>query len=79
MAYEATSTATAANGKQDLLVFDSDEELSVSLAKYTAELSEKFVQERGVFTVVISGGSLVKSLRFGAVLAVSFGFLGLMG
>ncbi|CAL9165064.1 unnamed protein product [Musa hybrid cultivar] len=63
MAYEATSTATAANGKQDLLVFDSDEELSVSLAKYTAELSEKFVRERGVFTVVISGGSLVKSLR----------------
>ena len=79
MAYEATSTATAATGQQDLLVFDSDEELSVSLAKYTAELSEKFVQERGVFTVVISGGSLVKSLRFGAVLAVSFGFLGLMG
>ncbi|THU46041.1 hypothetical protein C4D60_Mb09t00790 [Musa balbisiana] len=63
MAYEATSAATAANGKQDLLVFDSDEELSVSLAKYTAELSEKFVQERGVFTVVLSGGSLVKSLR----------------
>ncbi|URE40982.1 hypothetical protein MUK42_31964 [Musa troglodytarum] len=46
MAYEATPAATAANGKQGLLVFDSEEELSVSLPKYTAELSEKFVQER---------------------------------
>ncbi|RWW17833.1 hypothetical protein GW17_00018218 [Ensete ventricosum] len=76
MAYEGSPATTAAKGKQGLLVFDSEEELSVSLAKYTAELSEKFVQERGVFTVVLSGGSLVKSLRFGAELVVSFGFLG---
>ncbi|KAG9452600.1 hypothetical protein H6P81_005504 [Aristolochia fimbriata] len=52
-----------APGKGKLLVFDGEEELSVSLAKYTADLSEKFTRERGAFTVVLSGGSLIKSLR----------------
>lgn len=66
MASKATSAASAASGKQGLLVFDREEVLSVSLAKYTAELSEKFVRERGAFTVVLSGGSLIMSLRFGA-------------
>ncbi|GAB2265017.1 6-phosphogluconolactonase 3, chloroplastic [Dionaea muscipula] len=50
-------------GKTNLSVFDSEEELSISLAKYTADLSEKMVKERGAFTVVLSGGSLIKSLR----------------
>ncbi|XP_074583215.1 putative 6-phosphogluconolactonase 4, chloroplastic [Curcuma longa] len=59
----ASEKALASKGKQGLLVFDTEEELSVSLAKYAAELSEKFIRERGAFTVVISGGSLVKSLR----------------
>ncbi|XP_064946492.1 probable 6-phosphogluconolactonase 4, chloroplastic [Musa acuminata AAA Group] len=63
MASKATSAASAASGKQGLLVFDREEVLSVSLAKYTAELSEKFVRERGAFTVVLSGGSLIMSLR----------------
>ncbi|KAG1359173.1 putative 6-phosphogluconolactonase 4, chloroplastic [Cocos nucifera] len=63
MASEAISTTAAAKGKQELLVFDSEEEVAVSLAKYTAELSEKFAQERRAFTVVLSGGSLIKSLR----------------
>ncbi|KAJ6802228.1 putative 6-phosphogluconolactonase 4, chloroplastic [Iris pallida] len=49
--------------KVSLLVFDSEEDLSVSLAKYTAELSGRFAGERGAFSVVISGGSLIKSLR----------------
>ncbi|XP_059295711.1 LOW QUALITY PROTEIN: probable 6-phosphogluconolactonase 4, chloroplastic [Lycium ferocissimum] len=38
-------------------------ELAVSLAKYTTDLSEKFCKERDAFTVVVSGGSLSKSLR----------------
>ncbi|CAA7403701.1 unnamed protein product [Spirodela intermedia] len=53
----------AGEGKPELLVFGSEEELSVSLAKYTAELSEKYAQQRGAFSVVVSGGSLIKSLR----------------
>lgn len=44
-------------------MFDSEEDLSVSLAKYTADLAEKISEERDAFTVVLSGGSLVKSLR----------------
>ncbi|XP_016442727.1 6-phosphogluconolactonase 3, chloroplastic-like [Nicotiana tabacum] len=43
-------------------VFDIEEERAVSLAKYTADLSEKFCKERGSFSVVVSGGSLIKSL-----------------
>lgn len=50
-------------GSGNSTVFGSEEELAVSLAKYTADLSEKFGNERGAFTVVLSGGSLIKSLR----------------
>ncbi|XP_073011895.1 probable 6-phosphogluconolactonase 4, chloroplastic [Typha latifolia] len=59
----ASSAAAAATSSKNLMVFDDEEELSVSLAKYTADLSEKFAKERGAFTVVLSGGSLIKSLR----------------
>ncbi|KAK4734761.1 hypothetical protein R3W88_009022 [Solanum pinnatisectum] len=49
--------------KAEVKVYDSEEELAVALAKYTADLSEKFCKERDAFTVVVSGGSLIKSLR----------------
>ncbi|XP_061358185.1 probable 6-phosphogluconolactonase 4, chloroplastic [Gastrolobium bilobum] len=39
------------------------EELAVSLAKYVADLSNKFTAQRGAFTVVLSGGSLINYLR----------------
>uniref|UniRef100_A0A7N0U5D1 Probable 6-phosphogluconolactonase n=1 Tax=Kalanchoe fedtschenkoi TaxID=63787 RepID=A0A7N0U5D1_KALFE len=55
--------AAEGNGNQRKEVFDSEEELAAELAKYTASLSEKFVNERGAFTCVVSGGSLIKSLR----------------
>ncbi|XP_022886997.1 probable 6-phosphogluconolactonase 4, chloroplastic [Olea europaea var. sylvestris] len=51
------------NSKPKVQVFDSEEDLAVSLAKYTADLANKFAQLRDSFTVVLSGGSLVKSLR----------------
>lgn len=38
------------------------EHLAVSLAKYVADLSRKFIQDRGCFTIVLSSGS-VKYLR----------------
>ncbi|KAL3521695.1 hypothetical protein ACH5RR_019844 [Cinchona calisaya] len=44
-------------------VFESEEDLAVELAKYVAHLSDQFGKERGAFTVVLSGGSLIKSLR----------------
>ncbi|PWA97139.1 nagB/RpiA/CoA transferase-like superfamily protein [Artemisia annua] len=49
--------------KKKVQVFDSEESLSVSLAEYVNVLSDKFVKEKGSFTVVVSGGSLIKSLR----------------
>ncbi|WJX40553.1 6-phosphogluconolactonase 3, chloroplastic [Trifolium repens] len=39
------------------------EELAVSLAKYTADLSNKFTHQRGAFTVCLSGGSLINYLQ----------------
>ncbi|XP_043703018.1 probable 6-phosphogluconolactonase 4, chloroplastic [Telopea speciosissima] len=47
-------------GKAKVQVFDADEDLSISLAKYTADMSEKFVQERGAFSVALSGGYLIE-------------------
>ncbi|CAL5082495.1 unnamed protein product [Urochloa decumbens] len=58
----AAPAASDAGSKKKLLVFDTKEDLAVSLAKYTAELSEKFAAERGAFTVVLSGGSLIDAL-----------------
>ncbi|PIN04014.1 6-phosphogluconolactonase - like protein [Handroanthus impetiginosus] len=49
--------------KGKVKVFDTEEDLAVSLAEYTADLANKVSQERSSFTVVFSGGSLVKSLR----------------
>ncbi|CAO2207504.1 unnamed protein product [Urochloa humidicola] len=49
--------------RKKLFIFDAEEDLADSLAKRTAELSAKFAAERGAFTVVLSGGSLVKALR----------------
>ena len=53
----------ATKGEVKKEVFESEEDLAVSLAKYTAQLSDKFCKERGALTVVLSGGSLINSLR----------------
>lgn len=50
------------NGKSDVKVFNKREDLSVSLAKYIVHLSDKFIKERGAFTIVLSGGDLLESL-----------------
>ncbi|XP_044461779.1 probable 6-phosphogluconolactonase 4, chloroplastic [Mangifera indica] len=60
---KASMAETSTTNKKKVQVFDSEEDLAVSLAKYTADLSEKFGKERGSFSVVLSGGSLIKSLR----------------
>jgi len=40
----------------------SKEHLAVSLAKYVADLSNKFIKERGYFAIALSAGS-IKYLR----------------
>lgn len=43
-------------------VFQTKKQMEVELAKYTADLSSKFCKERGIFTVVLSGGDLISWL-----------------
>lgn len=63
MATTASQTGKEENKKR-VEIFDTEENLAIDLAKYTADLSDKFCKERGAFTVVVSGGSLIKSLRY---------------
>ncbi|XP_023531045.1 probable 6-phosphogluconolactonase 1 [Cucurbita pepo subsp. pepo] len=44
---------------RELRIHESLEELSTDLADYIAELSEASVKERGVFSIALSGGSLI--------------------
>ncbi|XP_059444166.1 probable 6-phosphogluconolactonase 4, chloroplastic [Corylus avellana] len=53
----------AATAEKKVQVFDTEDEVAVSLAKYIAHLSEKFCKQRGAFSVVLSGGSLIETLR----------------
>lgn len=50
-------------GKKTILKFDSEEDVGIALAKYTADLSEKFINEKCSFSVVLSGGSLIETMR----------------
>jgi hypothetical protein len=58
-----SKASMAATAERKVEVFDTEEEVAVSLAKYIADLSDKFCKEREVFTIVLSGGSLIESLR----------------
>ena len=55
--------ATPQKGNTQVLKFDSERDVAVALAKYTADLSAKFVKEKGSFSVVLSGGTLIDTLR----------------
>lgn len=57
------SDMATGKSKGDVKVFDSNENLSLSLANYISDLSEKVTAQKSTFTVVFSGGSLFKSLR----------------
>lgn len=59
----ATATSTEFH-RYKLKVLRSEGDLAVALAKYTADLADKFIKEKGVFTVVLSGGYLIRSLRY---------------
>ncbi|KAJ0248631.1 6-phosphogluconolactonase 3 [Hirschfeldia incana] len=63
MATTSSQTGKEEKNKKRVEIYDNEENLAIDLAKYTADLSDKFCKERGAFTVVVSGGSLIKSLR----------------
>jgi 6-phosphogluconolactonase len=50
------------NKEEELQVYPNVEELSVSLAAHVADVSASAVEARGGFSVVLSGGSLIKTL-----------------
>ncbi|KAG8381086.1 hypothetical protein BUALT_Bualt06G0085700 [Buddleja alternifolia] len=49
--------------KTRVLRYDTEEDVAVALAKYTAELSAKYIKEKGSFSVVLSGGTLIETMR----------------
>ncbi|KAJ0968466.1 hypothetical protein J5N97_025383 [Dioscorea zingiberensis] len=59
----STPIKKLSKGIQEVLIFNNEEDVSVSLAKLTSELSEKYTNDKGKFTVVLSGGTLIDSLR----------------
>lgn len=57
-----TGAMGSAGKRGDVKVFDGVDELATSLADYVAELSDAAVKERGAFSVVLSGGSLISTM-----------------
>lgn len=56
--------AMGSKGKRgEVRAFDSVDKLARSLAEYVAEISHAAIKERGVFTIALSGGSLISTLR----------------
>lgn len=60
--------------ERELRIHESLEELSTDLADYIAELSEASVKERGVFSIALSGGSLISLMGYGHDFVSFFGF-----
>ncbi|KAL6533371.1 hypothetical protein OROMI_027483 [Orobanche minor] len=55
--------ATPTKTQPKVLKFDTEEDVAVAVAKYTADLSEKYIKEKASFSVVLSGGTLIDTLR----------------
>ncbi|KAK4430995.1 hypothetical protein Salat_0861500 [Sesamum alatum] len=50
------ASTTPAKTKTTTLKFNSEEDVAVALAKYTADLSEKYIKRKGSFSIVLSSG-----------------------
>lgn len=48
----------------ELRVYDSLDDLTANLAEYVAELSEASVKDHGVFSIALSGGSLISLMGY---------------
>lgn len=48
--------------RRESRIFESLDELATDLAEYISQLSEISVKERGVFTIALTGGSLISLL-----------------
>lgn len=52
------------NDRGELRVYESLDDLTTNLAEYIAELSEASVKDHGVFSVALSGGSLISLMGY---------------
>lgn len=52
-------------------LFEGEEELSIALADYVAQLSDAAVNERGAFAIALSGGPLVRLLGSSPLLFIT--------
>ncbi|CAI9781826.1 unnamed protein product [Fraxinus pennsylvanica] len=59
----ASMDLTTRNCKTNVRKFQSEEDVAKALAKYVVKLSEKYIIEKGYFSVVLSGGTLIHTLR----------------
>lgn len=57
------SSMAGGQGDAKVEVFDAEEDVAVALAKYIARLSDVHTKGKGVFTVVLSGGTLIDTIR----------------
>ncbi|GER33424.1 6-phosphogluconolactonase [Striga asiatica] len=55
--------ALALDGKTIVRKLDSEEDVAVALAKYTASLSHKFTKEMGSFSIALSRDTLIYTMR----------------
>ncbi|KAK4384802.1 putative 6-phosphogluconolactonase 4, chloroplastic [Sesamum angolense] len=47
----------------NVLIFSTEEDVAESLALYVSQLSAKTIEEKGSFSVVLSGGTLIQTIR----------------
>ncbi|XP_073131519.1 probable 6-phosphogluconolactonase 4, chloroplastic [Henckelia pumila] len=59
----ASAAPASSKTNRKVLKFDSEEDVAAALAEYTADLSQKFIKQKGYFSVVLSGGTLIETLR----------------
>ncbi|KAH9602641.1 hypothetical protein KSS87_005126 [Heliosperma pusillum] len=59
---ESMSFPRVETSRGELRIHDSLDDLSTDLVEYISEISEASVKERGVFTIALSGGSLINLL-----------------
>lgn len=55
---------TPVKSKTNVLKFHSEEDVAVALANYTADLSKKHIREKVSFSVVLSRGTLIDTMRY---------------
>ncbi|CAA0813058.1 Probable 6-phosphogluconolactonase 5-chloroplastic [Striga hermonthica] len=51
------------NKKRHVIKLKTEQEVAVNLASYIADLSDKIIRQKGYITVVLSGGTLIHTMR----------------